>query len=868
MERSTTRLFPRAIYRVAAVDYGSLKELRVDGWRSILELEARVDEERALAVAHLYALIPQTTDREDRLRLLEAKRACSSRAGAAHYLADGAYRLMIRNSAAEDSLLRLQGHISEYVTAIEAFETYFTSCFAAARSRFKEHLADRAIACGLQVASPELYAATRSYRNGSNASTVSGRHRRREEALVAYYARCAAKTSPFSTFTYTGELAWRSGSTELLGIRKSERRSSVSLNRAALARLASAIVTNPAFRSECDISVNTSLTRASDTLLYYLETYQLDLTHAQFAVRDEGVAALPCKASIVVAVNCLKDVGGDSWDACVRRLAEDADIPPTLAGEFLSGLLERGVLRSNVPVDEFSTNYESRLAEWLSSTAVQRGRMAGDALKRACSLALHLGSLDEEGRSMALAQVRSSLQLAEDAVGVRHHSPSPIYEDAAVGGAPAQLGSDRIHADLVDLRRYGQACGAFSPNHIQCAAYADFIEDRWGVGRVVPILEFAARYFECLRAGEWNSVVDTGCYAREVKAYQVGVEAALTRAVTQCGSGYRVDSAVCDDMIAPPSGFEVSRSTGFFLQLSEDDSQPIKVNTVVLGYGKYFSRFVPLLAKFGDGGDGFSSLIARDLNRHCRAGETLVDIGGVFGTNANVRPSWLPAAIAWPGVYRNGHSNLIPLSEICVRVADGRAHLLHTTSGTILRPFHFGFLTPQMLPRLAALLIDFGPPQPGRLPWNTLVPAADDTTHRGRITFGNLLTFRAGWRFDSGMVPARPPGSSFSEYFLEVNRWRHHSGVPDQVFAIIDRTLRTHGDRPSESGHDPRPFAKRKPQFIDFESPLFLHRIDRIARSARRSVVFEEVYPQPERSLASDATGRRFATELIVQIDH
>src|SRR5512138_2725280 len=76
------RLFPRAVYRVSATDVKTLQRLRLNGWQEVLELEVELDNERLQAVSAIYALVPNISDRAERIRLLNVKRALATLDGA------------------------------------------------------------------------------------------------------------------------------------------------------------------------------------------------------------------------------------------------------------------------------------------------------------------------------------------------------------------------------------------------------------------------------------------------------------------------------------------------------------------------------------------------------------------------------------------------------------------------------------------------------------------------------------------------------------------------------------------------------------------------------------------------------------------
>ncbi|MEU3456524.1 thioesterase domain-containing protein [Micromonospora sp. NPDC006766] len=133
-----------------------------------------------------------------------------------------------------------------------------------------------------------------------------------------------------------------------------------------------------------------------------------------------------------------------------------------------------------------------------------------------------------------------------------------------------------------------------------------------------------------------------------------------------------------------------------------------------------------------------------------------------------------------------------------------------------------------------------------------LVAAAPYTP---RITLDNLVVARQTWRTtvgESGLATA----AGERENFLAVRAWRHRLGLPEQVYVKLG--------------------TETKPCFVDLASPAFANMFCAMVRAARVdggdgvSLVVSEMLPTPDQAWVPDAAGRRYFSELRLQIvnDH
>ncbi|SCF04666.1 Lantibiotic dehydratase, C terminus [Micromonospora viridifaciens] len=133
-----------------------------------------------------------------------------------------------------------------------------------------------------------------------------------------------------------------------------------------------------------------------------------------------------------------------------------------------------------------------------------------------------------------------------------------------------------------------------------------------------------------------------------------------------------------------------------------------------------------------------------------------------------------------------------------------------------------------------------------------LVAAAPYTP---RITLDNLVVARQTWRTtvgESGLAAA----TRERDRFLAVRDWRRRLGLPEQVYVKLG--------------------TETKPCFVDLGSPAFANMFCAMVRAARVdggdgvSLVVSEMLPTPDEAWVPDGDGRRYFSELRLQIvdDH
>jgi hypothetical protein len=124
--------------------------------------------------------------------------------------------------------------------------------------------------------------------------------------------------------------------------------------------------------------------------------------------------------------------------------------------------------------------------------------------------------------------------------------------------------------------------------------------------------------------------------------------------------------------------------------------------------------------------------------------------------------------------------------------------------------------------------------------------------HTPRVTIDRLVVSRETWRTTVGESGLAAQGMTEQEGYLAARRWRRALGLPEQVFVKLG--------------------TETKPFYVDLTSPTHVGSLRHMCRSARTaggddtSVVVTEMLPTPDQAWLPDAEGRRYFSELRLQI--
>ncbi|MEM9553308.1 MAG: lantibiotic dehydratase [Acidobacteriota bacterium] len=894
---STSWVNSRFVCRTAGLPVSVLEGLRAPETLELHQQLEALDGELAAAaeplVEALYRAVDGEDDRARRRALLRLKRDVHN-----------GRRLRTRDletatpalDDADAQTLRRQAEQLERRGALEAeaLASYGRE-LVATRRHMQRTVDDDDFARALLLSSRTLADSLERYRRADPAR-AGAKARQIERGLLRYLTRMARKATPFSLFCtlLPGRLGEPGAHAGFDGSPR-PKTSHLRLDKTLYARLLPRLLERPTIRRHLHVETNPTLRRDDSNLLFLTgssgqgghETFQrlaqnpaLDLLRARLEASPDR--HLP-------------------WHDLVQLLVDDphVDADADRAGAYVDRLLEIGFLRFRLGIAEQEVRWDEPLAEILDAIDDDNERIAATVAERLRALrqltdAYAVAPRRERARLLdqATAATRRLFATvdAEDAV----RDVPPFYEDAG-GDATARVdldGLDEILADYTDL-----GARLAYPRREQ-AAMRHFFDQAFGAHRV-PLLTFYERYYrehfkDHLERQRRADPATRG--SREiVNPFGLGLVDALDvaqRQLTEHLRGLWAESPAAEEIdlgrealeelvAALPPLRAPCRSVSYFVQYlattqassgaddaDEDDGQPSRLvaRSCLAGFGKYFSRFLYLLPD--------------DILRHLQATNrpldddvALAEICGDAKFNANLHPPLLPHEISYPTGESGARDDQLRVADLVVEPDPDDAHrlrLVHALSGRVVVPVDLGFLNPRMRPPLFQLLSRFTPVmsfnvsipdgaiRDGSIP---AAPGSDDARPavavRPRITYSHRLVLaRRQWTVDGAQIPALAPGDDAGAHFLRMQSWRHAVGLPQEVFLRIE----------ARGGVDRQHLYK--PQYIDFASPLLVDLLGRLGESVDSfRASFEECLPGPL-ELLTDPDGERWATELILQVDH
>lgn len=876
--------------------------------RALRETEAALGQLRGPLGDALFAAVGGLEDPELRRALLRLKRDVHNLRPPDRSDLERVPRSLIPDLERYDQLARSLGEA----------EARFESCFEAElvriRRRFQEAVADEDFRNGVLLASTTLFDEIERYRRAP-AEQPGAKARQVERSLLRYYTRTAVKTTPFSTFCaiVPGRLS-RDLSQEMSGFlgNPREKSSVVRLNKAMFPFLVQALTARPAVRRQLSVELNPTL-RQMDGRWDFLAG----------AGRREVFQHLAPHPVLDLLLEILSERGRLPLAALTEALLEEVEASEDSIAAYLDRLLDAGFLRFRLGIREQDLDWDRRLCQLLADLG---GDLEDDLARRTVHFLQEYRRLADAYAEASLERRRTLLESVTALVDGYFASveetegwlpgTETLFEDA---GGNASLVLDL--GDLEDLlAEYVRLIHPFIWLLGEQANMRHFFTEHYVSdtgSEPVPLLRFYEDYYrEHLEghlerqerlwgpAGEAAGELDAETLARLSNPFGLELVEKLNQArhglVRRIRDLWRtapdaeeivLERRDLEELAAGlPDLEEPFRSVSLFTQLvpgTVPGMPPgLVLDEVLIGFGKYFSRFLYLLP-----GEVEKDLVAS--NRRLTRSE-LAEICGDASFNGDLHPPLLPAEIAYPTAEGGSAREQISVADLRVEPdprCPFRVRLVHATTGREVIPVDLGFRNPRLRPLLFQMLSRMTPvaafvlnpplrPEEPEDAGNGGREAPGRVIHRPRVTYrGRLVLARRRWTLPQILFPGRDRQESEAGYFLRIQRWREELGLPEEVFVrIVD--LKGESRVPPEKmwpGQVPpgklSPGRKPgfrdhlgKPQYVDFRNPLLVDLFSRMTENLEAfEVVLEERLPGRDQLISSDE--ERFVTEMILQVD-
>ena len=894
---------------------------------NIWSLEATIHRHRDTASERLAVAIGGVEDRVARRMLIELRRDLyNGRRIKADALAAGEERISAdaRCVIAEHSSLR-----AALTAAATQFECEYRNALANERARLREYVLHADFQKAVLLSSPSLYANIPRYREAVYSARVKSREERIERGLMRYFTRAAMKATPFGRFcaVLPGLLEISRGADNARSVAihgdLTARRGFVCLSKAVYAVLWPHLKEVSAVRNSLIVRVNPTLRRDGESLDFLAvhgnkETFRrvedtpaistaIDIVsrddYLKYGALTKALSAAGANGSLSLTTTFadeLVKLGLLQLETVVPENVPDWDSHLVAFLETISDVVADSAAHMLRDVRRLAKAYESAPSEVRSTI----GPAISERLRMGCeSLGLDAKRLTQQPifeDVTARAKVRIRCNAA---AGVLADLKEFLCLVRPVAYFRQEIATMRRFFDI----HYGTATTAvallrFYEDYAR-AHFKELLAARLGhraPGRVRNdkdlVNPYALHHVEALRAAQRRLACAVGAaWAADTRDSE---EVRLTRG-DLLGALAGVDAS-CND----------SCSVAVFVQFCGSAAAPrLVVNGAqcVTGYGKLYSRFLYMLSR------QFRSRV-REGNRNLAMGVFLAEIGGDANFNANMHEPLLPAKILYPGTeYTDGTGlSCAELDVVRAEADEWALWLIHRPTGRRVIPVDLGFLTPVARPALYQLLLRFTPPSifgigTREVPAGTIPSFSGNASgdarviHIPRVVYkANVILARRRWLLSDGCFPSQALGETDAQYFVRVNRWRTTVGIPSEVYArvfvikegsaVLDggeglphcsgvKAGDAISDQDDERRVDREPRRQeatrqpgyrggdwRKPQYINFGSPLHMKLFARIAGPLRRfQVDLEERYPQHEDLPLHD--GQAYSSELVLQLD-
>lgn len=382
----------------------------------------------------------------------------------------------------------------------------------------------------------------------------------------------------------------------------------------------------------------------------------------------------------------------------------------------------------------------------------------------------------------------------------------------------------------------------------------------------VSCLEFYRAFSENKRSKEVNTFANQGYRLRE---QWIRLFSTLLQERGMNGDCVEItveDIANVNEQLGITSDSHVRRSYAAFFQTARDSVAGEKlsvVNGVMVGYGKFASRFLEL---FDDKLTDYFRKKNRELMQEC----IFVEHNDASYFNANIHPPLLAKELITTGNHPvMGAKKYIKIQniEVCYSEEDDEMYLRDRVSGKRVVVFDIGFQSPVTRSAFFNFLSTF---THSSVPDYGLIVSAFYDAYE-RLTLGarewtdelmmyprlcirdNIVLTRRRWRIHPNHFPVCSKDDDFVKKMKAIWEWKINNRIPEEFFLTYSPEVLNGVSLSRKDG---------KPQYINLRNPFLIRLFWKyISRGTTLSI--EEMLPAAD-ALHSNDRGERFVSEMLV----
>ena len=828
-------IFPHILMRYAGMPLSVLHTATIQDIAARLQETAtsaqQLQTQKELVCALLYTAINQSTDDKERRQLLQLKRDIFNDKQPVKLPA-------IVPQAVEVYLQQLADRHKEAAQWRRDFEEQHL----AARQELQAYAQQEALRKGILLSSPVLYEQLDSF-SFADSRQFKSRELKNEYSLIRYISRMAAKTSPFSTFTYTG--LGQIGTPQALATKR-EVHSSIRLHNGLFSYIRLLMIHHPVLNEIVTLRLNVTATIIQEELQFLVNYFNVE------AFQRLPARNLPLwlyhqlqDREVIVTLGALTD----------QLSGQIADTDRSAIKAFLLKLVCNGLLEPGIGCAGIDPDWDRQLQQFLTPHADKP--VVASLLTMLSGLQHTKTAYAIAGGDKRLLLLQETAAMLEDLFRVlqeeaglsddmpvkegvfelfrfqaRRFLPQDIfYEDAFTENA-AVLSETTFTAFTKEINLLCTLLAPLDALQEERTYMQRFFVQYYGAIREVPVTQFYHDYY---------------LHEKKQSAHQQ-----TKKKIKEIGLPDTLQLITDRDTVHITPTIEVipdNNSAGAFVQFYKDGSHTKGViNALLPGMGKVAGRFLHLL-------DPSITADFRTWNKNLYPEHLLLELNDGSAFNANIHPPLLAYEVCMPGGNNSYPADArVSLQDLVVKY-DGDTEsllLVHTGQNKPVYAFDLSLESFYNRSHFYRLLAHFNTVQRVRLralivaldrKHATVYPPDDCIQVKPRITFGGQVVLRRkGWLIKTAFIPLCGNDESPADYFKRLHTWRIENGLPEQCFLFLKSAyMPVENEQKSQLQRD-----DYKPQYMDFSHPLLLSLFRKVLSRAGGWCYLEEMLPSAE----------------------
>lgn len=865
-------ILPYSLVRYASLPVGAFAPFHLAGLEQRLQRIHKMHDERSLLQTaicdRLYELVQTAPGDTERINLIRLKRVIYNNKTISVQLLTDCSPLL--PPALQVQLRKLFDLITAIDIAESNQETHYQQHLSNSHRHLQQLAGNPLLQNGLLLSSPVLYSQLPDYIS-KDPKDFGPKEWRLIFSLLRYLTRMTFKTSPFSSFTYTGQAQFIDPHNAIFDSANPSIRSGIRLHNGLFEYIKSILNQHPVLNEYLLVRLNNTVRLEENKLSFLFNHHNI-----------ESFQKLPAVGLQRYILEQLRTAGTSNmtFSALIQKLEPVvAPADRRQLKKHLMQLVDTGFLELSTDISAMDHHWSQALLRFLSATSCDH-----PDLKLLVQLLENLDKVQaaypeanvmqrKELLEVAEKEVNSSLKQLQAETGAagtaitaisatapfKKTNPGPlhfsgrqlIYEDCYTDT------TDRLSEAAVrqfiektdTLLQYLRPMEAMAPEREKMLS---FFKQHYPVRASVNILDFYFDYYSNVKKQEKEAappqLTNSGPWIENLDRH-------LKEIVVPGQDILDLDAHFFDAMSQAQNGHQkTGYSRGVFVQFYPESGDKASestligvINAVLPGMGKVSGRFLHLFPPAMS-----DSIRSHNERLHPDLLKAELSDGSFF--NANIHPPLLFQECSLSDEHRHyPPERQIPVHELSVCHTEGEDFLslfyqgqevfaydlclesFYNRSNFYQLMAHFNSDDKVYLqPFINCIDRQYLPQDPATLPL-ILLP---------RIVYAETVIIRRKtWCVQRRVIPAPQGTETAAQYFVRLNSWRVDAGIPAAVFLFLRK--RSFAIEEVVKGHQAQKLLPDdyKPQYISFEQPILVDLFVRLLARAGQYLILEEVLP-------------------------